>query len=89
MLFSGTIMGKVATIYKVYADDPNQTERIRDDIVKQMKPQSIQLEDVAFGIKVIKVMFVHEDSDGSASYEDGLRKIAGVNEVEVADESLL
>ncbi len=82
-------MGKVATIFKVFADEPEQTEMVRDEIVKTMKPQSIQLEDIAFGIKVIKVMFVHEDSDGSTSFEEKLKTLKGVKDVEVADQTLL
>ena len=49
----------------------------------------MQLEDIAFGIKVIKVMFVHDDSEGSSIIEEKLRKVNGVTEVEVADESLI
>lgn len=79
-------MGKVATIYKVYADN---AEQVRDTISKSLKPQSIQLEEIAFGIKVIKVMFVHEDEEGSIVFEEKLRGIEGVKEVEVAEESLL
>lgn len=80
-------MGKVATVFKLYSDTP-------DEVLPQVKamepkPTSIQVEEIGFGIKVIKVMFVHEDSDGSTSYEEQLRKMKGVNDVEVDAESLL
>ncbi|MDE1860959.1 MAG: hypothetical protein KGH72_04560 [Candidatus Micrarchaeota archaeon] len=87
--FRGTIMGKVATIFKVYTDNPDDAKQVSELISKTIKPQSIQLEEIAFGIKVIKVLFVHEDQDGSASYEEKLKAIKGVKEVEVAEESLL
>ena len=82
-------MGKVATVFKVYPESFDQAEELRSRIISQMKPTSSQLEDIGFGIKVIKVMFVHEDQEGSTKYEEGLRKISGVKDVEVEDESLL
>ena len=82
-------MGKVATVFKVYAEDIAQTDSIKAEISKDFKPTGIQVDDIGFGIKVIKVMFVHEDQDGSTSYEEGLRKIKGVRDVEVEDETLI
>lgn len=79
-------MGKVATLFKVYSDD---ADAVRPLIVSSLKPTSIQIEEIGFGIKVIKVMFVHEDSEGSTKYEEGLRAVTGVRDVEVAEESLL
>jgi translation elongation factor EF-1beta len=79
-------MAKVATIYKVYAEN---TDKVASDIKAKLSPKSLQAEEIAFGIKVIKVMFVHEDSEGSIVYEEKLRAIPGVSEVEVAEESLL
>ena len=81
-------MGDVATIFKVYADAGSETS-VRDQIIKKLKPKSIQLEEVAFGIKVIKVMFVHTDEEGSTSIEENLKKIKNVTEVEVSDQTLL
>ncbi len=82
-------MGKVATVFKVYAEDIAQTDSIKAEILKVLKPTGIQVDDIGFGIKVIKVMFVHEDQDGSTGYEEGLRKIKGVRDVEVEDETLI
>ena len=82
-------MGKVATVFKVYADDGTDPESILKKIFAEMKPTSMQMEEIGFGIKVIKVMFVHEDSDGSTEYEKKLMAFQGVKEVEVAEESLL
>ncbi len=73
-------------MFKVYADD---ADSVLPKIKAELNPTSIQLEEIGFGIKVIKVMFVHEDGEGSTKYEEGLRKIAGVRDVEVAEESLL
>ena len=82
-------MGKVATVFKVYAEDMAQTDSIKAQIASTLKPTGVQVDDIGFGIRVIKVMFVHEDQEGSTSYEDGLRKINGVRDVEVEDETLI
>ncbi len=81
-------MGDVATIFKIYTETGKETE-VRDSIIKTLKPKSIQLEDVAFGIKVIKVMFVHTDEEGSTAIEEKLKAVKDVTEVEVADQTLL
>lgn len=79
-------MGKVATVFKIYADD---ADSVAARIKKDTAPTSMQLEEIGFGIKVIKVMFVHEDSEGSTHLEEKLRKVEGVKDVEVDEESLL
>ena len=81
-------MGKVATLFKVYPEQGAE-DSVLSEIKEGMKPNSIQLEDIAFGIKIIKAMFIHDDSDGSERYEAKLRAMKNVNEVEVAEESLI
>jgi translation elongation factor EF-1beta len=82
-------MGKVATVFKVYAEDISMTDSIKADISNTLKPNGIQIDDIGFGIKVLKVMFIHEDQEGSTSFEEGLRKVKGVRDVEVEDETLI
>ena len=81
-------MGNVITLFKVYTE-PGNEEKVSTEIKNSLNPKGMQLEDIAFGIKVIKVMFVHDDSEGSSIIEEKLRKVNGVTEVEVADESLI
>ena len=81
-------MGNVATLFTVYPDAGKEAE-VQKAITDKLRPKGMQLEEVAFGIKVLKVMFVHEDTAGSTVFEEKLKKVAGVTEVEVADESLL
>ncbi|VVB77363.1 Elongation factor 1-beta [uncultured archaeon] len=81
--------GKVAVIFQVYAD-AGKEEAVKKEIVEKLNPKGVQLEEVAFGIKIIKVMFINDDQAGTTDKEEAeLRKISGVNEVEVIDESLL
>ncbi len=81
-------MGKVATVFKVYIESGKEAE-VSKEIKDKLKPNGFQMEEVAFGIKVLKVMFIHEDEDGSTAYENNLRKIKDVTEVEIDGESLL
>ncbi len=81
-------MGTVAVLFRIYTEGGKE-ESVRKEIVEKLKPKGSQLEEVAFGIKTIKVLFWHEDSQGSSEFEDQLKKIPGVNEVEIIEESLV
>ncbi|MDE1855706.1 MAG: hypothetical protein KGH49_00500 [Candidatus Micrarchaeota archaeon] len=81
-------MAKVAVLFKVFTDAGSE-EEVRKRIVEQLRPNGTQLEEIAFGIKMIKVQFVYEDEQGSTKLEESLRKVQGVKEVEVMEETLL
>lgn len=82
-------MSKVAVVFKVYPQD-NMLDKAVENIKKEMNPPGMQIEDVAFGIKVIKVLFKFDDSETSSStIEDKLRKVEGVGEIEVFEEGLI
>lgn len=81
-------MASTAVLFKVYAEGGKE-EEVRKAIYDSMHPKGIELEEVAFGIKVIKVLFVHEDKEGSSVIEEKLKQVKGVNEVEVVEETLL
>ncbi|MFP3277956.1 MAG: elongation factor 1-beta [Candidatus Micrarchaeota archaeon] len=81
-------MGKVGVVFKVYPEN-GEEEKVSKRIAEALKPNGIQLEDIAFGIKVIKVLFIHDDTEGSSVFEEKLKNIEGVKEVEVEEESLL
>ncbi len=80
-------MGTVAVLFRVYTEEGKE-EAVRKEIADKLKPKGSQLEDVAFGIKTIKVLFTHDDSQGSSEIEEALKKIPGVREVEIIEESL-
>lgn len=82
-------MGKIGIIFKVYPND-GALDKAMSNIKEQLKPAGIQADEVAFGIKVIRVLFTFEDVDkASSNIEEALKKIVGVREVEVEEESLL
>lgn len=80
-------MGEVAVLFRIYAEEGKE-EAVREEIAKELNPKGSQLEEIAFGIKAIKVLFVHDDSTGSSEIEEKLKHIAGVKEVEIIEESL-
>jgi translation elongation factor EF-1beta len=82
-------MGKAVVLFRVYTD-AGKEEAVKKEIQETLSPKGVQLEEVAFGIKVIKVLFMHDDKEGSTDQEEAaLRKISGVNEVEVLEETLV
>ena len=82
-------MSKVAVLFNVYPED-NMLDKAVENIKKAMNPPGLQVEDIAFGIKVIKVMFKFDDTRTSSSkIEDELRKVQGVGETEVIEEGLI
>ncbi|MCL5239299.1 MAG: elongation factor 1-beta family protein [Candidatus Marsarchaeota archaeon] len=81
-------MGDVAVLFRIYAEEGKE-ESVRKEIADTLKPKGSQLEEVAFGIKTIKALFVHDDAHGSSEIEEKLRKLPGVKEVEIVEESLV
>lgn len=82
-------MASVVVIFRVYPED-DQLEKAMAGIKSELSPNQIETEEIAFGIKLIKVMFKFDDaSNTSSNLEEQLRKVSGVKEVEVAEETLL
>ncbi len=81
-------MGDVAVLFKVYIDEGKE-ESVSAEVKSQLAPKGISFDEIGFGIKVLKVLFVHDDATGSSEIEEKLRKIPGVTEVEVETESLV
>ena len=82
-------MASVVVIFKVYPED-DQLDKAMSGIKSQLNPNQIEQEEIAFGIKLLKVMFKFDDANTtSSSFEEKLKQIEGVKEVEVAEETLL
>jgi len=82
-------MPKVAVLFTVYPKDNNVDLAVKN-IKEKMNPPGMQVDDIAFGIKVIKVMFKFDDAEtNSSKIEEELRHIEGVGELEVVEEGLL
>jgi translation elongation factor EF-1beta len=81
-------MGTAIILFRVYTD-AGREEEVKKEIEKRLKPKGIELEDVGFGIKVLKVLFIYNDEEGSSGIEADIKNISGVSEVEVLEESLI
>ncbi len=81
-------MSNVIVIFKVYAKDGMITEVA--DRVKALGPVDMRVEDIAFGIRIIKAAFKFNDEQTSSSkIEEQIRKLEGVSELDVDDETLI
>lgn len=84
-------MGDVAVTLKVMPDGKEiDLDKIGDEIKLLHDPRSIEEEEVAFGLKALKVMIViPEDTGGSDELQESIQEIEGVKNVEVTDQRKL
>lgn len=74
----------VAAQLKIYVDDATQMSRVKKDLEKIAKVNKVWEEDVGFGIKVLKVNILMNDSQGGMDQvEAKVRELKNVSEVEV------
>ncbi|BCS90836.1 MAG: hypothetical protein ARM1_0293 [Candidatus Micrarchaeota archaeon] len=81
-------MSKVSIVYRIYPKENYNSERLKSKLM-ELGAKGVQEEEVAFGIKVVKALFVYEDSEGSTEIEDSIKKLEDVNELDVEEESLI
>jgi translation elongation factor aEF-1 beta len=98
MWFSGTLnggfsMGEVAVKYKIMCD-PDVDNANADDIAVAMNSmasevgvvQMVETKPLAFGLKFVEAHCVIQEGDGTVDqFEDAIREIDGVGEVEVLE----
>ncbi len=81
-------MGKVLTVLKVFPVEDFELERLRDNVSKVEGCNSSKIIDYVFGSKIIQASFVCEDAQ-SKDFEEIVRKVEGVNEVQVEEVGLI
>jgi translation elongation factor aEF-1 beta len=82
-------MGKVAVTFKIMSDTiETDMFDLKDEIAKKVKIQDYHVEAIAFGIKVLRVLVVTDDS-GTSGIEEQIKSVKGVSEVEVESSTLL
>ncbi len=82
-------MAKVGVIFNVYAEE-GKFDEVSQGIKSKLNPASMDAQEVAFGIKVLKVFFTFDDDkESSSKLEDSIKAISGVSQVEVSEESLI
>ena len=81
-------MGDVAIRYHVMPEGPDvNLEEIKAKL-RVLGAREIQEKPVAFGIKLLDVLFVMPDKEGS-TIEDKIREISGVSSVETESITLI
>jgi translation elongation factor EF-1beta len=79
----------VGVLFKVYPLE-GQAESVAKRLKDEMKANRVSMEEIGFGIKIVQAFFVFEDTqNSSAKIEEQLKKVDGVSEVEVLEESLI
>ena len=86
-------MGRCAVKYKIMCDSDNESSNA-DDIAAAMSDlksdvgvvQAVETKPLAFGMKFVEAHCVIEEGDGTVdAFEDCIRAIEGVGEVEVLE----
>ena len=82
-------MGKVAITFKIM---PDSAERdafdIKEKINEKVKVQDYHIEEIAFGLKVLRVLIMSEDA-ATEELEEKIKSIKGVSEVEVESSTIV
>jgi translation elongation factor EF-1beta len=81
-------MGDVMVTAKIFADDQSQFDKIKEQIAKIGRLADSRIEDIGFGVKVLKVLIIVPDNLGG-DMEEKLSSIPGVSQAQVEDVSLM
>ncbi|MCX6775374.1 MAG: elongation factor 1-beta [Candidatus Micrarchaeota archaeon] len=82
-------MGSVAVVAKVFPESPESLEKVKNSIQKEINPYKLDEEEVAFGMKALRVTIIVKDSGGGSDIEEKLKRIAGVSEVQIEEVTLI
>lgn len=88
-------VGKVAVSFKVMPSDENDDldsigKKLREDLSVDYVLGQSKMEELAFGIKVLKLIVIMNDEGGLVDRaEERIRSSPGVGEVEVEEVSLI
>ncbi|MFH1751029.1 MAG: hypothetical protein ABH863_05095 [Candidatus Micrarchaeota archaeon] len=81
-------MGKVLTVLKIFPNEGFDLEKLRFNVTKVEGCNSCKVVDFVFGSKIIQASFVCEDAQ-SKDFEEIVRKVEGVSEVQVEEVGLV
>jgi translation elongation factor EF-1beta len=82
--------GTVGVLFKVYPEEEQDAEELAKRIKSELGAAGVSFDEIGFGIKIVKAFFKFEDkATTSMEIEEKLKKVKGVSEVEVMEESLL
>lgn len=78
-------MGKISCVYKLMPeDDETDLEEIKEEVRNRIDVEDIGEENVAFGLKAVKVSTITTDEEGGTdAVEEKLEGMAGVQSIEL------
>lgn len=78
-------MGKISCVYKVMPeDDETDLETIKEQLRERLDVEDIGEEEVAFGLKAVKVSTITTDEEGGTdAVEEKLEGMEGVQSIEL------
>lgn len=78
-------MGKISCVYKIMPeDDETDLEEIKEQVKELIKVEDIGEENVAFGLKAVKVSTITTDEEGGTdAVEEKLEDLEGVQSIEL------
>lgn len=83
-------MGSVIVTFRIMPESvETDLDAIQKAVIKEISPQRMQILPIAFGINAIQIIKLVEDKEGELDkVTDKIKKIKGVQEVEVVDLTL-
>jgi translation elongation factor aEF-1 beta len=78
-------MGKISCVYKIMPeDDETDLETIKEQLREKIDVEDIGEEEVAFGLKAVKVSTITTDEEGGTdAVEEKLEGLEGVQSIEL------
>lgn len=78
-------MGEVITLFKILPKDSGSFEAMKEKVLQQFEDvQKVEQEDIAFGLKALKITLVIPDSSGGTDkIEEKINAIPEVGSVEL------
>ncbi|MGB9577105.1 MAG: hypothetical protein ACP5O3_00915 [Candidatus Micrarchaeia archaeon] len=81
-------MGKVMTVMKIYPCEGADLTKLLDAVYSVKGCNSAKIEEFVFGAKILKASFICDDKEG-VDFEEIVKKIEGVSEVQVDEVGLI
>ncbi|MFA5382753.1 MAG: elongation factor 1-beta [Candidatus Micrarchaeia archaeon] len=77
-------MADVAVNVKISSEEQDNLEELIEKIKKVCRVNTAELEDIGFGIKIIKAqIFVDDKDEGFDEVEERIKAVEGVSEIDV------
>ena len=83
-------MPEIAILYRLYPSQGYNVDKLSEELKHEAGAIKTEIEEIGFGIQVIKTLFKYDDSKMSSSdIEIKIQKIKGIEQIEVLEESLI